>query len=181
MPPFFIKFVKEKIDMQYSTFITHHLQLNTLANSCPYLAGNALLKARAFYANFVPSIFYDDVAVCNALGVYKTTHDSTDYEKEEALMNADLQNVQEAIGFENIKVYPNPATDQITIEYELQKNSIGKVIILDATGKIIMELQLAGGKRRVIADIADISAGIYSIKISTSTRTLYNQKLNVVH
>jgi Secretion system C-terminal sorting domain len=177
MPIFFIKFVKEKIDMQYSTFITHHLQLNTLANSCPYLAGNAVLKARAFYANFVPNIFYDDVAVCNALGVYKTTHDSTDYEKEEALLNADLNNKQVEVSENMVNVYPNPASDQITIEYNMPTASIGKFVILDILGNIVQQIELNGDVKRVTSSLNKISRGLYMYQYIVDNQVIYNGKL----
>ncbi|MFM2192159.1 MAG: hypothetical protein RLZZ118_1116, partial [Bacteroidota bacterium] len=63
-------------------------QLSTLAAQCPYLAGEAVYKARAILQPFEPLKVYDDLDICNNAGVYKTTND---YQLEnEALFTTNL-------------------------------------------------------------------------------------------
>lgn len=39
---------------------------------CPYIGGTAVYKARALYAMYNPTALFDDMKICNAIGVYKT-------------------------------------------------------------------------------------------------------------
>jgi hypothetical protein len=47
--------------------------LEEMAQACPYDKGNAVYKARALMQDIAPGSFYDDLALCNAVGIYKTS------------------------------------------------------------------------------------------------------------
>jgi hypothetical protein len=48
------------------------IRIDNLANHCPYIGGTAVYKARALYAMYAPAGIFDDMKICNAVGVYKT-------------------------------------------------------------------------------------------------------------
>lgn len=43
----------------------------TLANTCPFIGGLAVYKARFLNALIAPGTQYDDIKLCNQAGVYK--------------------------------------------------------------------------------------------------------------
>ncbi len=58
----------------------------------------------------------------------------------------------------DVKVYPNPVTDKITIE-NLQN---GRLVITDITGKVIIEQEMVNNK--TVIDISKYPAGVYILK-----------------
>ncbi len=46
-------------------------QLEELALSCPFVNGSAVYKARSLFSHIQPGISYNDLEICNAVGVYK--------------------------------------------------------------------------------------------------------------
>lgn len=81
--------------------------------------------------------------------------------------------IVENAGFDlNSTVYPNPCTDQFTLQYELPINTAVKVEMVDVLGKIIStvvnEKQAAGVYKKAI-NVSDLhlSKGIYYLQIQT--------------
>jgi hypothetical protein len=62
------------------------------------------------------------------------------------------------------KVYPNPATDILHIKLERQTNENAEIILTDATGRIVRQVNV-NGKRDVVLDIADLPAGMYIAQV----------------
>ena len=63
-----------------------------------------------------------------------------------------------------INVYPNPATTFITIE--TNESDIESVTLYDALGRLINNV--SSQENSVIINVANLSAGIYFVKIKTS-------------
>jgi hypothetical protein len=59
----------------------------------------------------------------------------------------------------SLKVYPNPATNTITIEYTCK--SEGEFELLDVFGQTVLKAQLGIGKRTVQMQVNGISRGVY--------------------
>ncbi|MBK8330492.1 MAG: hypothetical protein IPL09_13750 [Bacteroidetes bacterium] len=51
-----------------------------LAAQCPYIGGTAVYKARSLNAMYNPAILYDDIKICNNVGVYKNGSDNEENE-----------------------------------------------------------------------------------------------------
>ena len=73
-----------------------------------------------------------------------------------------------------LEIYPNPAADFTNI-YS-RKNPILEVIVYDVTGKLVQNIQTAGGLNTVRLRTADLSKGVYIVTIKTANTT-YKQKL----
>jgi len=64
-----------------------------------------------------------------------------------------------------LRVYPNPATSQVTIESSTPMESL---VIMDATGRIVVSKQV-GGKQRLTMDVTSLAAGAYSLHMGSET------------
>jgi Secretion system C-terminal sorting domain/Pregnancy-associated plasma protein-A len=156
------------------------MRIETLANSCPYLAGNAVFKARALYAMFVPGLFFDNLEICNNAGVFRTK-DSTDYQKEQALLNADIgiEKIQFNVNTSLVKIYPNPTRDYLNIEYNINKKSRAEIKIFDIYGKIIYSEILKSGESIATIKLANIIPGMYFCNFIENELTLFVGKFVV--
>ncbi|GBL34512.1 hypothetical protein EMGBS15_01070 [Filimonas sp.] len=88
--------------------------IDTLAFSCPFLNGSGVYKARVLQASYSSSINYNDWDICHNSGVYKNGYTNPFEIGIDPLL---LQ----ALGSVGIKLYPNPASTSITIDYILKK------------------------------------------------------------
>jgi hypothetical protein len=73
-----------------------------------------------------------------------------------------------------VSVYPNPAREQLNLQYELDGDADVKIEILDLMGKIIYSQQDAGilGSNRIGIDVSSFVSGFYFIKVSNGSNTL---------
>jgi Secretion system C-terminal sorting domain len=142
--------------------------------------GNAVYKARALYAMFVPGLFFDNLEICNNAGVFRTK-DSTDYQKEEALLNADIgiEKEQFNVNTSLVKIYPNPAQDYLNIEYNINKKSRAELKIFDIYGKIIYSEILNSGESIATIKLARIIPGMYFCNFIENELTLFVGKFVV--
>lgn len=81
-------------------------------------------------------------------------------------------------------VYPNPATDKISIDYTLINPADVKLEITDAVGRVIKEMTNTSqdpGKYKVLLDLQaeNFKAGIYFARLTTSGKAL-NQRFSVL-
>ncbi|MEM8525395.1 MAG: M14 family zinc carboxypeptidase [Bacteroidota bacterium] len=84
---------------------------------------------------------------------------------------------------DQIGIYPNPFSEQTTIQYELTKNSSVQVTILDLTGKIVEVLLPASsqqaGLHQVNWSASNQQVGLYVVRLQIGERVLM-KKLVVV-
>jgi len=77
-------------------------------------------------------------------------------------------------------VYPNPATDNLTISYSIDRDAEISISILNQLGqkvkREIKQYQQAGSITENI-DISEIPAGIYYVQVSNGDKSLLTQKL----
>jgi hypothetical protein len=80
---------------------------------------------------------------------------------------------------EQIKVYPNPAKNNFTVELSESLTKQAFAQLMDIDGRIINQLNLPPGQTRFIFDASDYTAGIYFIKVSTQDKT-FNKKIVII-
>jgi hypothetical protein len=70
----------------------------------------------------------------------------------------------------NIVTYPNPSTDNISIELTAQKSSTIKLQLVDVTGKLINEVNagVIQGNYKHTINTTNIAKGIYFLKVSAN-------------
>ncbi len=78
-----------------------------------------------------------------------------------------------AVGMQNFNMFPNPAQDEVSIQLELKAEDLFKVMLMDATGRILIEQKIDAGSMEVQLNVADLSNGIYQVLLSNgSTSTV---------
>jgi len=74
-----------------------------------------------------------------------------------------------------VKIYPNPATDKVTIV-----NSYGQPFIIkiyDLGGKVVKVMNLASDKIQI--NVQDLSTGVYIIELSSEKKNM--QEKLIIH
>lgn len=79
-----------------------------------------------------------------------------------------VKNIENNIS--NVSIYPNPSTDNISIEMNVQKMSSVKFQLVDLTGKLIKELNAGDiqGKYNTTINTVGISKGTYFLKVNAN-------------
>ncbi|MFC7348202.1 T9SS type A sorting domain-containing protein [Chryseobacterium zhengzhouense] len=67
---------------------------------------------------------------------------------------------------ESIKIYPNPATERLSIETD---GKISSIAIFDAKGSLIRNIQENGISNGKVVNVSDLLIGVYFVKVKTST------------
>lgn len=87
--------------------------------------------------------------------------------------------------FNDLKVYPNPADEFLTIQYESLKSENVEVRLLDLSGhEILSILAEQGNNQQLRMDVADIPSGIYLIHFSDnrgSEKSILTYKVLIHH
>jgi hypothetical protein len=94
--------------------------------------------------------------------------------------NSELIDIYWSIDGTKFVVYPNPATTNLNIDINIDKNTSAKMRIYDVTGKLIkqIETELTKGANNTIIELGDIVTGIYMIRISDGNGLNYSQQFN---
>ena len=170
MDNLFVKFMRtggESFTQEDSTLIAN------LALQCPYVGGTAVYKARSLYSYYMPQISYDDIELCNHVGENKGGKGF--FDDENSIMAAD--NGGNIANQESIKVYPNPAQESITIEFELG----GIIEITDLEGRITKRISLLGDSGKLRVDITNIVNGIYLYRHIIDGQLKETGKIAIIH
>jgi len=133
------------------------LELMLLAAQCPFTDGLIIYKARTLW-NLVSQgmVNYNDEA-CDSLG----------YSERRANLQSILESREErklpSRQKINIKVFPNPASDHLTIKSNKPINRI-KINITDLTGKVLIEKELSLSESRTELTF-DLMNGLYFVNL----------------
>jgi hypothetical protein len=74
----------------------------------------------------------------------------------------------------DVNIYPNPATDNITIQLINPKQSIKSISIFDLQGKEVINKQL--NSKQLQLDVSSLSSGVYLIRGETNTGLSFSRK-----
>ncbi|MBU3675668.1 MAG: T9SS type A sorting domain-containing protein [Chitinophagaceae bacterium] len=150
--------------------------IEDLATQCPYIGGTAVFKARSLFALYQPGFYIDDMAVCNAAGVYKNGKGLFDEENE--LLNNLVGQGQKTDSEQNeVWVYPNPTQGVVTISSRQVFNE-ARWIFKDMTGRSIAEGILPDKALNQRITLPFVSSGVYQLQVETKGK-LYVNKLIV--
>ncbi len=118
--------------------------LASIATQCPLSGGEAVLRARALLnLNLETPVVYND-AICNA--------QRPSGERNEASIAKGVM----------LKIYPNPASDMLNIEYSKLENA-GDIqfALYDTYGRVVREVPLTNKEGKVQVDVQNLPEGIY--------------------
>lgn len=75
-----------------------------------------------------------------------------------------------------VNIYPNPATDKVTISYSSSSTSIESIIIIDANGRVVEKLEaLNTNFSSEIVWNAHVDPGVYQVNIVTDKSAINKQ------
>jgi len=152
-----------------------HLHIETLANTCPYLGGNAVYRARTLMGMLRPGVHYDDLIICNGQGVYKNGISKL---QQQLLDIANSQN-KKLLEQKGLLIYPNPSNSNVHVEYDFAENETASLIFYDMLGKAIKEVHLNYITKNAAIDISNFSGGLYIYQFRSNLGKLYFGKLSV--
>jgi hypothetical protein len=144
-------------------------QLFELANSCPFVNGPSVYKARAIYASIHPGYVFDDLGLCLAAGVYKQNTELNYIHIDESKL--------EEINESNFLVYPNPASNQLNLSYHLEVGEIGRFVLQDITGREFFNTELDSATLKMSLSLNAIPKGVYLFQFWVNDKTVQNGKL----
>ena len=118
--------------------------LENIAEGCPLSDGEAVLRARAMLnvLEREPKV-YDDFVACYG-------GERSDNQLKESKQSSQL-----------LRIFPNPAGDVITIEYDGLGNSDQRLVLFNIFGQVAMEITLPEGQGRIQAPVNTLPGGIY--------------------
>jgi len=79
-----------------------------------------------------------------------------------------------------VKVYPNPATDNLTFTYEFAPFSTADLLIYDVTGRVISKHQLTGEGHSKTISLMEVPSGVYLYKIIYDDGLILSDKVMVI-
>lgn len=74
-----------------------------------------------------------------------------------------------------VKLFPNPATDNTVVEFNLDNASDISVQVIDVTGKVVETISLtnaSAGKNTAELNVASLATGIYSVEIKSNESSI---------
>ncbi len=80
----------------------------------------------------------------------------------------------------DFNLYPNPASDHITITFQAKDSRAMVLTFFDLNGKVAFQKELAGmvqGENRISVDISEIMGGLYTCQIKGGENMVATQKL----
>lgn len=72
----------------------------------------------------------------------------------------------------NVRLFPNPAAEDLTIEITGSRNEVVTIALIDLTGRYVLPVtqkQLSNEKNEIQLNLKDLNPGIYSLQLITST------------
>ncbi len=71
---------------------------------------------------------------------------------------------------ENIKLFPNPSSDEIQLNFDLLKNENLRIEISNHLGQVLQlqDLSFSKGKNQLILDLSDFASGMYVVSVKSS-------------
>jgi hypothetical protein len=165
------------------TYSSSWVSSNSLPLYAPMDSGAASV---AYYGGFgMPSIVLLGGSDHRVMFFTKSWANSDTTEMRDSILNlltaTAIQTANEAVNA--FQVYPNPASDQITVSLELKESGDLKVEIMDVAGRLVATLmdekQNEGALNRQF-NTAGIAAGNYWVRASINGKTS-TQKLDILH
>lgn len=77
---------------------------------------------------------------------------------------------------DEVLLYPNPASDQITISFKNKNNNANNIIVFDNFGRRVLEQSLTNNQHAVTLDLTNLQSGAYSLQILSNDKNIISTK-----
>jgi hypothetical protein len=146
------------------------LWIESLAQKCPYLDGQAVFKARTLYAMLTGARTYNDLEICNNQGIFKGGINW--YEMENVSIGKQLR-----ISAIEIQVHPNPTTGKVSFSSPNANFLNAEVQFFDLSGRKVLAIKNSVRSSQLEYDLADLPSGLYIYHLKYSNGDIYTGKL----
>lgn len=85
-----------------------------------------------------------------------------------------------AISNYQFQVYPNPNNGKMILDYSLNSNDKGEIVIYDVTGKLITSYSLDNKINQLIIDNEQLNNGVYFYHIEVNNKIVKSDKLVII-
>jgi hypothetical protein len=80
-----------------------------------------------------------------------------------------------------LKVFPNPARNFITVEYNLDSEPANaQVLVIAADGRMIRHVHLKNSRDQVVIELQNLPSGMYIIQLKNNHKMLGTAKFNIL-
>ena len=110
---------------------------------------------------------YDDLAICHNVGVYKNGYTNA---QNNLLID---QSLLKNIDMEGIRIYPNPATTEITLDYYLEDGESATLSIYNSMGELQMKTPISNATVRSKVPIDMLNTGLYLYRFEINNKKNY--------
>ncbi|MCQ2284025.1 MAG: C10 family peptidase [Bacteroidales bacterium] len=82
-----------------------------------------------------------------------------------------IASVDEYSGLEDVNVYPNPATDNLHVDFSLNESGHVLCRLMDAAGKIVrtQDVEAVSGENHTMMNVSNLAKGFYMLEMTTPT------------
>ncbi|HNG07228.1 MAG TPA: T9SS type A sorting domain-containing protein, partial [Saprospiraceae bacterium] len=77
----------------------------------------------------------------------------------------------------NVVVYPNPASDYITIEPLESDLGATEIQLTDVAGRVLKSYKLSAGFKQFDVDVSSLASGVYFINVKTEGKRPFTYKV----
>lgn len=103
-----------------------------------------------------------------------------EFSSKSLLINSD--NTDENNSFtENFNIYPNPANNNLIVEYEFENTNNTLIKIYNLQGQLIKSIPITSQKDKIVIDVSDFSEGDYLITICCGESNKFTKQISIVH
>jgi hypothetical protein len=142
-------------------------RLREIAQLCPldegfgvYIARSALLKLDTLPRNYISE--------CERVS------ESVDFHwKDEPIV--------EVVETTTFKVYPNPSTGLITVNYQLTERDNGTVEVIGLLGQQLIQKQLTSENSRMVLSLNDVSSGLYVLTVRVNGVVKLSERVSILY
>jgi hypothetical protein len=116
-----------------------------------------------------PSHIYSSNGMYTVTLIVTNTQGCSDTITQTVNVNVGIADAANSINL--LTLYPNPATDNATVEIGLNEETMVTVLVFDLTGKLVNNSEtqtLAQGNHLLDIDVTTLNAGMYFVKIHTN-------------
>ncbi|MEZ5045218.1 MAG: S8/S53 family peptidase [Saprospiraceae bacterium] len=143
---------------------------------------NTKLKFQCDASNDSDWVYLDDIILsgCTSVGGNTVTVNPANNKRleETGINGVDASSNR----LSNIRLFPNPVSDQLNLHFNLEQESNITLLITDMTGKIMQSQQLVlmAGSQKQIIDVRHFNSGMYFVQLITKDENR-SEKIVITH
>ncbi|MCO6490754.1 MAG: T9SS type A sorting domain-containing protein, partial [Phaeodactylibacter sp.] len=122
--------------------------LENIALQCPLEGGSAVFSARAFLAVATRQVLWHDDIECGG----------GEAQRLSAPVDAQPGIVEE------VAIYPNPAKEQVIVDWRHSEGQVINIQLLDIYGKAHQQIPIEPGAKNCVLSISHLKAGLYMVR-----------------